>query len=314
MCISGEFGVCLVTFEAWIPLSARVMGSARSWLRVAASALLLAVAVQSVNNNTVVFVEPDFLNATDPSLARISTVCQQHGGREFQVLSLMTWNGDFAPNETSPLPPPDNGTVTYLHAVKAQAAGPFKVWGGVSLCPGREYACMLNYTQSNITGTQLAQQVLFASLDGVMIYVSPYCNNANCQRTTGKYAIGIAAILTAFHAEAARLGAPNLQIALFANEWDHGEIIVTGQPAAVFSYQTVFYFTTITDCQQQCGAMCGAGENVAYIEKGGVNFTSVTTYMAQHNVAWIGQLRGASTNETSNPPDFWTALAAYVAA
>ena len=61
---------------------------------------------------------------------------------------------------------------------------------------------MLNYAHSNLTGRELGLAATAAGFDGVQIYVSPYCNNADCKRTTGKYAVGIAAIVTAFRAAA----------------------------------------------------------------------------------------------------------------
>jgi hypothetical protein len=78
---------------------------------------------------------------------------------------------------------------------------------------------MLNYNHSAYTGAQLGAAALAAGFSGVQIYVSPYCNNANCKRTTGKYAVGIKAIITAF-----RAAAPGLEIALLANEWDNVQI------------------------------------------------------------------------------------------
>jgi len=60
--------------------------------------------------------------------------------------------------------------------------------------------------------------------------------------------------------------------------------------------------------------LCGAGENVAYIERDGRNMSYVTNYMQNSGVRWIGQLRGASTPEASNPADFWPALSAFASA
>jgi len=126
------------------------------------------------------------------------------------------------------------------------------------------------------------------------------------QRTTGKYAVGIAAIIRAFKA-----GAPGLAISLLANEWDHMEIIAGAEPFAVFSYQTVFYFTSISACQQQAGVLCGAGENVAYVTKDGQNFTSILSFLNVNNVRFLGQLHGSTTPEVENPVGFWEALALY---
>jgi hypothetical protein len=274
---------------------------------------VLALAART-HANSIAFIEPVFLSPSDPSnvtvaaLERIAQVMPAVGGTTVHALSMMLWNSSYSPNETVPLPPPDAGVLAYVKGVRAGAPG-LHVWAGVSLCPGPEYACMLNYTQSNITGMQLAAAVTAAGLDGAQIYVSPYCNNPDCQRTTGKYAEGIAGILAAFKA-----AAPSKEIALLANEWDNGEIIVTGGPTAVFSYQTVFYFTSITDCVAQCGHLCGAGENVAYITKANQNFTAIVDYLSAHNVAWLGQLQGASTPESENPSDYWTALAAFAGA
>lgn len=264
--------------------------------------------------NSIAFIEPDFLSPADPSnatataLARIAAVMPGVGGVTVHALSMMLWNDSYAPTEAAPLPAPDASVLAFVTAVRASAPG-LHIWAGVSLCPGPEYACMLNYTQSNITGEQLAAAITEAGLDGAQIYVSPYCNNPHCDETTGKYAEGIATIIAAF-----KRAAPTKEIALLANEWDHGEIIVTGGPTAVFSYQTVFYFTSITDCVEQCGHLCGAGENIAYITKDNQNFTAVLQYLSSHDVAWLGQLQGASTPENENPSDYWTALAAYAAA
>jgi len=260
--------------------------------------------------NTAVFIEPSYINSNDtPILSRISTVINEQGGKAFQILSMISWIGDFSPNETNPLPPPDSFTVNYLEQGKANTSNLLQVWGGVSLCPGPEYSCMLNYTLSNITGQQLAMQIMNTNLDGVMIYVSPYCNNANCKKETGKYAIGIANIISSFryHTNYTK------DIALLSNEWDNTQIIAQGGPKAIFSYQTVFYFTSITDCQSESGKLCGAGENVAYIEKAKANYTTILTYLNDHKVQFLGQLQGASTNATDNPVDYWSALMMYTA-
>ena len=65
------------------------------------------------------------------------------------------------------------------------------------------------------------------------------------------------------------------------------------------------------DCVAAAGPRCGAGENVAYTKKAGANFTAVLSYLAQHRVGFLGQLKGASTQEADNPPDFWRALVSY---
>ena len=145
-----------------------------------------------------------------------------------------------------------------------------------------------------------------AGLDGVQLYVSPYCNNADCKRTTGKYAAGIAAMIAA-----ARAASPALDVVLLANEWDHVEVIAAAEPLAVYSYQTVFYFTSVQDCVAAAGPRCGAGENVAYTQRARRNFTEVLAYLAGHGVGFLGQLLGASTPEADNPPDFWEALRGY---
>lgn len=256
-------------------------------------------------SNTVVIIEDDFIldNAT---LAGVAGTVVAHGGVAFSVLSMMAWNGSFSPSPASPLPPPSSEVAAFLRAVRATAPAPLRVWGGVSLCPGPEYACMLNYTQSAFTGEALAAAALGAGFDGVQIYVSPYCNNADCKRTTGKYAKGIAAMISAF-----RSRAPDLEIALLANEWDNVEIIAAADPppAAIFSYQTVFFFTTITDCVRDAGDRCGAGESIALINKGGQNFTAIVDFLAQHEISWIGMLHGATF--TDNPADYWPALTRY---
>lgn len=278
-------------------------------LALAASVALVAASASAAppSHNSVAFIEPDF--STDPSfLSTILSRATTAGGVAFHVLSLIAWEGALSPSPASPLPPPDSNVTSFLHAARAVAPRPLRVWGGVSLCPGRAYDCMLNYSHSAFTGTALARAALSAGLDGVQIYVSPYCNNANCKRTTGKYAVGIAAIISAF-----RAAAPALEIALLANEWDNVQIFAAAGPAAVFSYQTVFYFDSTADCVRDAGARCGAGENVAYIQKAGRNFTALLSELSAH-ISWLGMLQGASTPDASNPPDYWAALEAYAGA
>jgi len=263
--------------------------------------------------NRVAFVEQDFvspLNDTAGVLARVSASVSLHGGPAFQRLSLVAWPGDLAPTEAAPLPPADAAVAAFLRGARANATGNggIKVWGSASLCPGPEYACMLNYSLADIAGAQLAREAQAAGLDGVQIWVSPYCNNADCKRTTGKYAVGIARIVAAF-----RAGFPGGEIALFLNEWDNPQLVAAAQPTAIFSYQTVFYFTSVADCVSQCGALCGAGESSAYVVKDGKNFTAILSTLSADKVAWVGQLRGGSTPPEQNPPDFWPALEAYSA-
>ena len=167
---------------------------------------------------------------------------------------------------------------------------------------------MLNSNASDYTGAAVGAAARAAGLDGVQLYVSPYCNNANCKKTTGKYAEGIARMVTAIKA-----AAPGMAVALLLNEWDNVEIVAKAGPTALYSYQTVFYFTSISDCQRDAGALCGAGENVAYINKAHANFSQTLAYLSAHGIAWLGQLKGATTPENENPPDFWPALRAFVA-
>jgi hypothetical protein len=143
----------------------------------------------------------------------------------------------------------------------------------------------------------------------VQLYVSPYCNNANCKKTTGKYAEGIARMVAAI-----KKSAPGMGVAMLLNEWDNVQIVAAAAPTALFSYQTVFYFTSIADCQRDAGALCGAGENVAYINKARANFSSTLAYLSTHGISWLGQLHGATTPSGENPPDYWPALEAFVAA
>ena len=261
-----------------------------------------------VLSNTVAFIEPNFVNDTS-ILARIATVVAEQGGSSFQRLSMMAWGDfDFAPTPSNPLPQPDTNTTAFLLHMRsiAPSGSGFKVWGGINLCPGRAFECMLNYSNSDFVGKSLGELASAAGLDGVQIYVSPYCNNANCKRTTGKYATGIARILAAI-----KKVSPSLETAVFLNEWDNPQIVAAIQPTAIFSYQTIFYFTSIADCKAQCGSFCGAGENSAYIVKDGKNFTDILTTLSNNKVSWLGQMQGASTLDSGNPPDFWTALKSY---
>lgn len=266
--------------------------------------LLLAPLLRASNN--VVFIEPDFGPAAT-NYSRVAEVAAAQGGVAFDALSLKAWAAPYSPaNLSSLLPPPDAAAVALLHAARSAAPRPLKVYGGIDLCPGPEYTCMLNYTLSALTGRQLAAAAGATGLDGVQLYVSPYCNNANCKRTTGKYALGVKAMIAA-----ARAAAPGLDVVLLANEWDHVEIIAEGGALAVYSYQTVFYFTSVADCVAAAGSRCGAGENVAYTQKARANFTAVLDYLSQHRVGFLGQLKGASTPEADNPADYWPALLGY---
>ena len=264
--------------------------------------LLLLTPLLRASNN-VVFIEPDFAT----NLTRVAEVASSQGGLSFDALSLKAWALPYSPaNLSSLLPPPDAAAVAFLHAARSAAPRPLKVYAGIDLCPGPAYTCMLDYTLSALTGRQLAAAAAAAGLDGVQLYVSPYCNNADCKRTTSKYAVGIKTMISA-----ARAALPALDVVLLANEWDHMEIIAEAAPMAVYSYQTVFYFTSIADCVADAGKVCGAGENVAYTQRARQSFTAVLDYLAQHRVGFLGQLKGASTPEADNPADFWSALLRY---
>lgn len=265
---------------------------------------IVMMAVASALNNTVALIEPEFA-ADDSFLNEVHARVAAYGGSAFGALSLFAWNGSFAPNETAPLPAPDARVAAFLRSSRAASPRPLRIWGGINLCPGPRYDCMLNYTRSALTGRELGSAALAAGLDGVQIYVSPYCNNANCRDTTRKYAVGIAGILAAF-----RAAAPGLDIALLANEWDNVEVFAA-KAAAVFSYQTVYFFDSTADCVRDAGRRCGAGENVAYIQKAGRNFTALLGELNARGIEWLGMLRGASTPDSSNPPDYWQALVQY---
>jgi hypothetical protein len=124
-------------------------------------------------NNTVAFIEPDF--AADAAFfAAVRARAAAHGGDAFQVLSLVAWNGSFSPTPSAPLPPPDANVTAFLHAARAAAPRPLRVWGGVALCPGREFDCMLNYTHSTFTGAALGAAARAPGRDALQINVSPY--------------------------------------------------------------------------------------------------------------------------------------------
>jgi len=265
------------------------------------SALCVALA-----RNNIVFIEQDFPSAAT-NLSRIAAVCAERGGTHFDALSLKAWPAPFSPlNASSRLPAPDPAVVAFLRAARSSAPQPLKAYAGIDVCPGPAYTCMLQPALSTLTGAQLGAAALAAGLDGVQLYASPYCNNADCKRTTGKYAEGIAGMIASL-----RAAAPALDVVLLANEWDHVEIIAAAAPMAVYSYQTVFYFTSIADCQAAAGRRCGAGESVAYVQRDGKNFSQVLGYLAAHSVGFLGQLKGASTPESDNPADYWQALLAY---
>jgi hypothetical protein len=274
--------------------------------RIFCFVLALHCSALALSKNTVAFIEPTFINDT-ATLSRISSLVAEKGGVAFQRLSMMAWSDvDYAPTPSTPLPAPDVNTTTFLRNVRSSAPAGFKVWGGINLCPGRAFECMLNYSNSDYVGQELGKAALAAGLDGVQIYVSPYCNNANCKRTTGKYATGIARILSA-----AKAAAPALETAVILNEWDNPQIVAAMQPTAIFSYQTIFYFTSVSDCKAQCGPLCGAGESSDYVVKNGKNWTDILTTLSKESVSWLGQMRGASALDSENPPDFWQALQAY---
>jgi lysophospholipase L1-like esterase len=266
--------------------------------------LALLGSLLAAASNNVVFIEPDF---PPSNLTRLEAVCATRGGLYFDALSLKAWPLPYQPlNASSVLPAPDSATVAFLQRARSLSPAPLKVYAAIDVCPGPLYTCMLDYSLSNLTGRQLASAAMAAGLDGVQLYTSPYCNNADCKRTTGKYAVGIAAMVSSLKA-----AAPHLDVVLLANEWDHVEIIARGGPTAVYSYQTVFYFTSVADCQAAAGALCGAGESIDYVQRAARNFTAILDYLAAHRVAFLGQLHGASTPEVSNPPDYWQALAQY---
>lgn len=268
--------------------------------------ILAFASLPVITSNTVVFIEQDFPTPAT-NLTRIQESVSSYGGTHFHSLSLKAWSSPFTPQTTSDLlPPPDNATAHFLRAMAASSPSPLKVYAGIDVCEGPTYSCMLNYTLSGFAGQELARAVEREGLDGVQIYVSPYCNNPHCDRTTGKYATGIAAIIASFKA-----AAPTKDIILLANEWDHYEIIIKGGPTAVFSYQTVFYFTSLATCKAGAKELCGAGESVSYIQRAGKNFTGILEYLVNDKVAFLGQLKGASTPEVENPKDYWQGLKYY---
>lgn len=250
-------------------------------------ALALASAPTS-GGNRVAFIEPAYIdprNDTTGALARIRAAVAAHGPASaapgVSRLSLVAWPGDLAPSPESPLPPPDAGVVAFLAAARAAAPG-LRAWVGVSVCPGPEYTCMLNYTNSAFVGAALGAAVLAAGLDGVQLYASPYCNNADCKKTTGKYAVGIAAMMTAFRAACA-----GCEVAMLLNEWDRVDIVHASGPAALFSYQTIFYPTATDDCVRDAHEDCGAGENVADVARAGANWTATLRTLAGRNISWL---------------------------
>ena len=278
-------------------------------LFLAALVCACAAGVARAGGGRVACIEPVFFNDS----VSLSAVVALAGARArapapaLSALSLMAWPGAYAPSAASPLPPVDAAVASALRAARAAAPG-LAVWGGVSLCPGPAYACMLDANASEAAGAAVAAAAAAAGLDGLQLSVSPYCNNADCKRTTGRYAQGIARLVAAI----AR-AAPGLAVALLLNEWDHVEIVAAARPTALFSYQTIFYFTSVADCQRDAGALCGAGESVANMRKAGVNFSATLDYLAEHRIAWLGQMHGATTPEADNPPDFWPALQAFIA-
>ena len=165
---------------------------------------------------------------------------------------------------------------------------------------------MLDYNNSAFVGAALGAAVAAAGLDGVQLYASPYCNNAECKKTTGKYAVGIAAIMTAF-----RAACPGCEVAMLLNEWDNVQIVHASGPAALFSYQTIFYPLATDDCVRDAHEDCGAGENVADVARAGANWTATLRTLAARNISWLGVMHGGSTEPADNPPDYYSALEAY---
>jgi len=265
----------------------------------------------------VVFIEPAFIdprNDTQGAYARIRAAVAAHGPASaapaVSRLSLVAWAGDLAPSPDAPLPPPDAGVVAALAAARAASPG-LRVWAGASVCPGPAYACMLNYNNSAFVGAALGGAVAAAGLDGVQLYASPYCNNADCKKTTGKYAVGIAAMMTAFRAACA-----GCEVGMLLNEWDNVQIVHAAGPAALFSYQTIFYPTATDDCIRDAREDCGAGENVDNVAKAGLNWTSTLRTLAARNVSWLGVMHGGSIGGAGGgptPPDYFSALEAYEA-
>ena len=277
---------------------------------VAARSSASAAAADAGGVGRVVFIEPSFIdprNDTLGALARILAAVAAHGPASsapaVSRLSLVAWPGDLAPSPAAPLPPPDAGVVA------ARAASPgLRAWAGASVCPGPAYTCMLNYSNSAFVGSALGAAVAAAGLDGVQLYASPYCNNADCKKTTGKYAVGIAAMMTAF-----RAACPGCEVGMLLNEWDNVQIIHASGPAALFSYQTIFYPVATDDCIRDAREDCGAGENVANVAKAGLNWTSTLRTLASRSVSWLGVMHGGSLAPADEPADYYSALEAYEA-
>jgi len=287
--------------------------AARSTASASASAATAAAAAAG-SGGRVVFIEPSFIdprNDTLGALARILAAVTAHGPASaapaVSRLSLVAWPGDLAPSPAAPLPPPDAGVVAALAAARAASPG-LRAWAGASVCPGPAYTCMLNHTNSAFVGSALGAAVAAAGLDGVQLYASPYCNNAECKKTTGRYAVGIAAMMTAFRAACA-----GCEVGMLLNEWDNVQIVHASGPAALFSYQTIFYPTATDDCIRDAREDCGAGENVANVAKAGLNWTSTLRTLASRNVTWLGVMHGGSLAPADEPADFYAALEAYVA-
>ena len=175
--------------------------------------------------NQAVMMSPTF--TTDPRVfANISANVVAHCPASFTTLSMKAWAGSYAPNEANPLPPPNSTVVAFLQSVKAKSKGRLQVWGGVEVCPGRAYDCMLNYSRSALTGTQIGQAAMAAGLDGITLYASPYCNNKNCKRQTAKYARGIAEIVLAARNVTKAYRKPDgIAVSWWQNEWDNPQIV-----------------------------------------------------------------------------------------
>ena len=283
-------------------------------LVAACSSASAAAAADAGGVGRVVFIEPSFIdprNDTLGALARILAAVAAHGPASaapaVSRLSLVAWSGDLAPSPAAPLPPPDAGVVAALAAARAASPG-LRAWAGASVCPGPAYTCMLNYTNSAFVGSALGAAVAAAGLDGVQLYASPYCNNADCKKTTGKYAVGIAAMMTAFRAACA-----GCEVGMLLNEWDNVQIIHASGPAALFSYQTIFFPTATDDCIRDAREDCGAGENVASVAKAGLNWTSTLRTLASRKVSWLGVMHGGSLATADEPADYFSALEAYEA-
>jgi hypothetical protein len=169
---------------------------------------------------------------------------------------------------------------------------------------------MLNISRATLTGRELGVAALTAEFDGVSIYASPYCNNANCKETTQKYAEGIAAIVRAVKAATTSSVHPNgIVVSWYQNEWDNPQIVARAGGSPLFSYQTVFYLDSLGDCLKDCGAACGAGESYDNVLKHGRNFTDLVLEL-RDKVQWLGMNHGNEDIE-SVPASYWSALAAF---